>query len=232
MKDTSLLNFEISNKCNLSACHHFCPVHLREKETGRSLTDELIVELAVEAYQKHGFTGKIAWHYYNEPMLQQNRLFRLMKQIKSIVPQAKFLLWTNATITPENEDMSLFSDVYYTNYDNNPDLDAYYKKYIESVHEVKVNWYDRLSVHKNNAANYDRCLRPLVEMIITSFGDVRLCCVDWRGNIKMGNVWDDPLWLILEQRRKIINSMINGMNENTPEWCLKCKNKQCGVITL
>ena len=94
---TQFLIFELGNKCNFSKIHPKCPI-LARTESNRKVPDEKIVELVKQAYDELGFTGLVAWHFYNEPMLQWKRMIKLMEMIQAQVPKSRFLLWTNGSI--------------------------------------------------------------------------------------------------------------------------------------
>jgi hypothetical protein len=89
-----MVNIELGDKCNLTKIHPKCPSNA-ERPPGRELTDEVILKIVREIYEEWGFRGFIAWHFYNEPLLQMKRMFNLMEQIRADFPNSRFLLWTN-----------------------------------------------------------------------------------------------------------------------------------------
>lgn len=62
---------------------------------------------------------------------------------------------------------------------------------------------------KNDSAAGKRCAKPFRELSIRWDGNVAVCCNDWRGEYKCGNVWDqtlDELWhnrAFVAARRKL-----------------------------
>lgn len=201
-----------------------CPVSTRARDYGKPITDEIVIALARQMYEKHSFQGYVAFHYYNEPMLEAERLFHIMAELKKNTP-ARFLLWTNGTIRPEDERMRLFDVVKCSNYFDNPSLGDYYRKYVKDVETFVPRFDARLDKWEENPIDSSPCLRPLVEVIVDNFGKVHICCQDHKGEIDLGNVWEEDLSVILERRNKILETVCRTMNDQTPMRCRKCKGK-------
>jgi hypothetical protein len=190
--------------------------------------------LVNEVYTKYGFRGLIAWHYYNEPMLQATRIFNLMEQIRKEFPDSRFLLWTNCTICPKDSRVGLFEKVYCTDY-LNEGADKLYK-YFEGVgwfgYKGKETVLDDRLVTSLGEVSFVRCLRPFVDLIIDNYGTVPLCCFDWQNTVKVGNIWENSLEEILEAR-EIIRKKICGkeMLKDAPERCLRCQCRENDATT-
>jgi hypothetical protein len=116
------LIFEISPHCNLSrehapACPSGNPLRWAGVETAWPLSDDIILDCCRQAYQDLGFCGQVAWHYYCEPMLEWDRLWRLIPRIKRAIPDAAFCLWTNGTRMPADlAELAIFDSVWISNY--------------------------------------------------------------------------------------------------------------------
>ena len=231
MKYTQMVCFEIGSRCNLTKQHPLCPSATRSHK-GKAITDDLVVSLATEMYETHEFRGFVAFHMYNEPMLQSERIFNVMERIKANILFARFLLWTNGTITPNDKRMALFSQVTCSDYNGRKEeLEQYYKKYIPVVNVFSPSFDGRLHDVTTNSKDYVRCLRPLIELIVDNFGQIHICCQDWRGEIFLGNVWDENLTTILDRRRSMLETICGQhMTENAPERCLKCRAKMGASI--
>ncbi len=224
-----MVNFELGYKCNLSKIHPECPSNA-ERPPGRELTDEVILEIVREIYEEHEFRGFIAWHFYNEPLLQFERMFNLMSQIREDFPNSRFLLWTNCTILPDDDRVRLFEQVYCTDYQG-IGMDRLYECY------KKAGWFgykggeniimdDRFK-DPPEEKHYERCLRPLVEFIIDNCGEVHFCCYDWSTAIEIGNVWEESLGSILEKREELIKKVCGKqMIEDAPERCVRCQFRE------
>lgn len=228
MKYLQLLNFEIGDRCNLAKMHPKCPVNARPRD-GKTLTDEKIMSLVREAYG-HGFRGFVAWHYYNEPLLQATRIFNLMEQIRSEIPQSRFLLWTNGTILPEDHRMSWFEHVYCTNYWERSGDELW--KCFQGVGWIWIKSGDAIVFDDRlndpvESVNYGRCLRPLVEFIVDYFGVVHFCCYDWKSLISIGNVWQDSLAEILSRKFELVKKVCGShMHEDAPHRCICCTTRE------
>ena len=234
LKYTQLLNFEIGDKCNLTKAHPECPSNA-PRPPGRELTDEVILEIVKEIYEEQEFRGFIAWHFYNEPLLQAERIFNLMEQIGKDFPNSRFLLWTNCTILPKDDRVELFEQVYCTDY-----LDVGIEKLYECY--KTAGWFgykggkniilDERFEDPPEEKHYERCLRPMIEFIIDNNGEVHFCCYDWSNLVKVGNIWEESLEEILE-KREVLSRKVCGkqMSEDAPERCLRCQFREDNPAT-
>ena len=98
---TQYLIYEITPHCNFGKLHPQCPnLHperygtLRQEEP---VPDKRIVDIVVAMYREHGFRGRVGWHFYCEPLMDSERMWRLMDQIQGKVPEAGFVLWSSST---------------------------------------------------------------------------------------------------------------------------------------
>ncbi|HUC85341.1 MAG TPA: glycosyltransferase, partial [Candidatus Acidoferrales bacterium] len=205
---------------------------MTRSQTGTPLTDDKIIELAVKAYEQNHFQGLVGWHFYNEPMLQINRILSLMERIRARVPAARFLLWSNGTIPCNDPRMTMFSLANVSDYFNNEPL---LRKRFNALKNLNIGsrvFDDRLT-SPMGAASKKRCLRPLVEIPVDGFGNVHLCCQDWKNEIPMGNVWSTSWEEILANRRAIMGKICGPvMSDDAPDRCLKCAGRLDGLPTF
>lgn len=225
MQETYLLTFEICTGCNLGIEHEGkCPNmrhdRYRSVDASQPLSDDKIVGLVEEAYKDLGFTGSIAFHYYNEPLVAKNRMLAIVHRIKETIPQATFVLWTNGElISAECSELACFNRAYITSY-HGLDFERV-KKVIPKV-TVSLGVLDcRLDAkgYRSSAP----CKRMSTEFIVDYYGNVHICCVDWRGEVKVGNVRLEPFPLIVNRWCEI-REQISGrrMRRNAPETCRRC----------
>jgi len=229
-----LLQFELGTACNLGGLHDLCPNRHRDRyvelDCRRQLDDETILSLAKQAYGALGFAGLVGWAYYNEPLLQRERMFALMDRIRRDVPQSRFLLWTNATLLPEDlRPFAAFERIMVSHYDEaRPDddrLDRLIRTAPVTVmkHQILDDRLDRK--HPGAVPNF--CLRPFVEFVVDGFGNVHLCCFDWRGEVCPGNVFREPFADIVERWRGWVQAMaIMPISDDAPAACKRCGYKQ------
>ena len=199
--------------CNLGREHTRCPNGTRVATGPSSLADAVIVASIHAAYRRFGFTGLVGWHYYNEPMLSQDRMYSIMEQL----PHARFVLWTNGTVKPDGR-VEMFEQIHVTDYG--------------SVHEgyrglpnliiSKPRFDGRLKDSTTNDPNDLPCWRQHVEFIIDAWGTAHLCCQDWRREIVLGNLWYVPFASVLASRAQILRQMRLG---NYPPRCTRCQGK-------
>ena len=233
MKYTGYLIFEIGKTCNLGKLHAECP-NLNPDRFSRIISDQtvpdsLVVELAAEAYQVHGFRGRIGWHYYNEPLMAEARMWRLMDAIDARVP-ARYTLWTNGTRWPKKpENLARFEEVHVTDYgitDQPVDREAW-RQVVPHVQFQSWRLDDRVTVDPQDSLY--PCRRMFTEFIVDYYGNVHLCCYDWRGLGSPGNVHTDSL-ADLAKRWQAIRESVSGsmMTPDAPEVCRRCAMR-CGI---
>ena len=229
-----IIEFELGKECNLGHEHKDCPntspLRYEGLPTWRELDDDTIVDIARRAYRDLGFTGFIGWIYYNEPLMQADRMFGLMNRIQLAVPEAKFMLWTNGTLIPEDcESYKQFSTIIISGY--NEDSVRGMQRLKDSG--VSATWIEnptfdnRLVTDLVPRDKYVPCIRPFVEFIIDNYGNTHLCCYDWKGKATWGNVHSEPFEVLANRWRKDILPKIAGtsMAGDAPAACRNCTNR-------
>lgn len=181
--------FEFHTMCNLSDAHPWCPSGHRYGD-GPTLRDADIVDLACLAWRDFDFRGRFGFHYYNEPMVQWERLLGLLDLIQAELPEATFALWTNGThIDASMEaDLNRFAVVVVTDY-GNIDTDMI-RRMVPYAEIIKSRKDDRLTFEADLPTDHPTppCIRPLTELIVDYWGNLHICCYDWRGRSSPGNV--------------------------------------------
>ena len=228
MDKTQILSIELGSECNLGCLHQACPNRSPERyahvDSEWPLEDDAIVRLVSEFYAR-GFAGLVAWHYYNEPLIQIERMFGLMDWIAEKTPKARFLLWTNGTLIPSDcRRFAAFEQCHVTHYggDNAPRNLAALRASCPRVH-VHHNGFDRRLIGLSNESD-SSCLRPFTEFVIDYHGNVHLCCYDWRGLASPGNVLTQPLDEVLARWVEIRATVVGErMTRKAPEACRRCQ---------
>jgi hypothetical protein len=218
---TQLLTLELGGGCNLGGVHTHCPNRSKQRfahlNSNHQLGDEMIVECAVKAYREYHFQGLLGWNYYNEPLLEMDRMFGLMDRISEAVPEARFSVWTNGTLFPKDcHRFNQFAVVTVTKYDgiNYPSLD-FHPNIV-----VKPEMFDTRMEPLPPRGN-ESCLRPFVELIFDCFANHHPCCNDWQGFSTLGNLYLDGFDAIVERWRTFQEETYKG---NLTNGC-----KECGV---
>ena len=229
LKELKILSLEIGQECNLAHIHNKCPINVRTSDNKfGNLTKQRIISLIDEAIAL-GFSGHIAFHYYNEPLLYID----LIKEIINERPENKYLLWTNGELlsetVEENSILNLFDNVIITCYDYNKI--NFYKKLQNFYKNIKIAVWeldDRINVYENKSESIYGCDRINCELPIDYYGNVHLCCQDWNNEYKIGNVLNSTLKSIVQgdKYRKLRNLSTNNLlKRDCPAICRKC-NKQ------
>lgn len=227
-----MLEFELGSECNLGKAHDACPNMHPERysllDTSRELDDDTIVRTAAEAYNRLGFTGLVGWIYYNEPLLQADRMFGLMERIKAEAPAARFILWTNGMLIPEDCDrFSSFEQIVVSEYNSQSrrGFDRLTAKGITAriiENAALDNRLVSLAVHDESQP----CLRPFVELIIDNYGNTHLCCYDWKGEGTLGNVHTtDFADIAVKWREKLPTIAGCKMADEAPAVCRGCGHR-------
>jgi hypothetical protein len=237
---TQFLIFELGSKCNLAEEHRGrCPSADADRygalDTSRPLTDDQIVQTARKA-NRLGFTGEIGFHYYNEPTLQWDRMQELLRRIRLIVPNQAFVLWTNGTNLhrlrqPSSDPQIRFSHIVISNYFKKDW--TWVAQYCDRL-QIGDGLLDGRRMPIRQPTNVP-CLRPFNEFIVDNFGNVHLCCADWRGTSILGNLHDDSFAKTVARFQKVrlalCRSTANhpGDPAHIPAICARCRIKQSGV---
>ncbi len=227
-----IIDFEIGEKCNLGHVHDACPNLHPERfsllETKKQLDDETIINSAVTAYEKLGFTGLIGFHYYNEPLLQAKRLFSIAAQIAGQTPKARFLLWTNGMLIPENVDQyTIFDQIVISGYN---EQSARGRDRLEAG-GIKCNYAEDAQLDNRlqtlePADKSASCKRPFLEMIFDAYGNTHLCCYDWRGQGTTGNLHNESIEVLAAKWFQALPKIAGDkMAPDAPTVCLNCSNR-------
>ena len=219
------LVFEIAAGCNLSKEHAaHCPSGRADRwqrlPHGTPISDQLIYDAVRQAYRDLGFRGQVAWHYYCEPMLAWDRLKRLLPRMRGRSPKPRFCLWTNGTrFPPDLSELRIFDSLWISNYEN---LDRRpLARIVPDLHVLNGLLDDRTGGALD--VGTAPCRRPFNEVIIDYYGNVHLCCMDWRGEISIGNLWRESLQTLAARfvgLRDMV--MCSPMPVNAPTVCRAC----------
>ncbi len=197
MDKTQYLIFEIGTECNLGALHPKCPNRNPERYSALPSIvptfDADILAIAKTMYRHLGFRGRIGWHYYNEPLCSAKRMWHLMDRIDAEVPEARYTLWTNGTLLPEDcSQFARFEEIHVTDYGIPEHPVRNIAALVAAQHKTqiqRVRLDDRLHAI-GDVHSEEPCHRMFTEFIIDYWGNVRLCCYDWQGVGSIRNVHD------------------------------------------
>jgi hypothetical protein len=217
------VSFELSNLCSYSFFHKKCPVSgYREK---RILPSEIIYN-TLDELALFGFEGVIAFHRYNEPLIDP-RLFKFIEYTNTKIPAAKILILTNGFYLTQEMLNEFFQ----------------YKIWIIAVSSYTLNEHNRLinlkakmpyyvffsvlddrkSIYDNENVNSNKsCYALLRDLTINCQGQVNLCCLDFENRFNFGDLYNNSLQSILNSEKFIrcCKDLIGG--NRCLEICKRC----------
>lgn len=221
------LDFEISLGCPFAGLHDgICPVsdprrwdHL---DTSQPLNDVQILNACHIAYHRLGFRGWVLWHYFNDPLDGLDRLKHLIPQIKALVPEARFGLFTNGARLPKDlSRLLIFDQIWLRNYlgrDFSAVQAAHPAVLIDPapVLDARMSTPPRLN-------NQRRCRRMWDEMVFDYYGHGHICTGDWRGEVTIGNLYTVPFETIVANYLAVRAAISQQpMAPNAPAFCQNC----------
>ncbi len=221
---TQQIFFELSNLCNYSRLHGRCPLH---HERGVRILPLHIIQETIDVLSKHRFEGTIAFHNYNEPLIDP-RLFHLLKYAREKCPKSEIYIYTNGfyldqTILDELVAFGL-SRIHVSIY-SMKELKRIKKIYFPISYELEVvGLDDTLEAYSKSELNLKKkCFAPLGNVIITRDAEISLCCFDWAHVYTFGNLKEQPLDEILRSDflYAVYKKLSNG--ERFLDVCKRCR---------
>lgn len=210
------LSFEVNNTCNLADVHSKCPINHPERYLYGN-KDNVLSEDAVVGFWKwcrfeKDFRGIVMWHSYNEPTLVLDKIYTIMGRIKYIDPGQPFQLITNSPV--EIPEFDLYK---YTVYPDK-ELDD---RILSATGEGK-SYPEMLKINRRTGW----CRRRFGwEMIVDYYGNLMLCCNDWRNEESVGNIYIDNWDLLLNRfirKSKSITWKDDVSYYSLPRMCRAC----------
>jgi len=203
------VNIETATACNRRCS--YCP---------NSIYDRGLIKnqkfLPIETYKKIidelaeiNYSGKICPCSYNEPLLDK-RLFDLMKYTREKLPKCEIGVFTNGDYLTEEIKKKL--------------IECGVDRILLSEHK-DINYKYRLLNNRGGLVNpinvdyYPRCAYEDFQIVIDYDGNLILCCNDYLGQVKFGNikkekllnVWNNPFY-------KKIRKELRKYEFNLPIW--------------
>ena len=204
-----------------------------DRDISRTLDVNSIIKFVDFCTVLFGFRGLITFHYYNEPLESIDDILGLVLRYPGRVS-----LWTNGLkfhryLNPiEKTIIEKAHDVVVTRYEENEHLETVLAEYKDQG-KVIFNYIDLDNRADRNETpvfheGYERCGRPNWELITDYHGYVHLCCADYTGETKLGNILTDNPFQVLEQwnaYREHVLSLQPWSEETFDSLPLPCK--QC-----
>lgn len=208
--DVKIIMIETMSVCNLRC--EYCPNSLTERSSlkNNKKLDEKYFYKLIDELSRINYKGCICPSSYNEPLLDE-RLVSLITYVSEKLPSARIMLYTNGELLDEkryeelvNAGVDQFVITNHTGIEN---------KQVEKIIENKKN-SDKtvITYHRHGLASYSNrggsikkfrqkirikrfiyCSNPLTMVTIDYNGDVLMCCDDYYGEVKFGNIKNDNL---------------------------------------
>lgn len=237
MEKLRYMSFEINNECPLTEKHPKCPRNIADRYALSRSKDPIAVDDIAGFFrycaERRGFGGLVNMHDYNEPLETPERIMEIMDRI----PEARISVWTNGVLLkneePYIEIVERCAEMMVT---------VYPETNIEAVRELRRRYphirtqHGRLDnrmvehVIPGNGQNFAGCNRVNFDIVIGYYGDVHMCCSDWRGEIVVGNIKTDPYSDILQvwqlYRESLVKRPAPGGFGMLPRICQVCFTRE------
>lgn len=191
----------------------FCPASAKAgaKKPGNLMPESLYIKILNEL-ASISFTGSIAFHCNNEPLLD-TRLSSWIRMARGLLKSNFFYLYTNGIFINMNLANGLFESglnrIIINNYNDKHKLNPSIRKLLDNSTalrgEVIINYRAKTDYFGNRAGQSPnagvflkkplkiQCLRPSTEIVVGYDGTVTLCCADGLWKVVMGNVKNSSL---------------------------------------
>lgn len=227
------LSFEINNECPLEFYHPQCPRNIKDRYARSTSSEPITVDDIIGFYshcvEYHGFRGMMNFHNYNEPLATKDRIIEIMR----LLPKGRFSLWTNGVLLEDEEDCiriiegceSVMITIYpETNMAFAKELSARYPHV--KTQEAKMDNRAIENIKPIYRVGMGRCNRVNYDPVIDYYGNMHMCCADWRGEMVIGNIKIDPWRDILsrwnEIREKLSQWITQKNYDELPYICKLC----------
>jgi len=236
----SEIEFEISHKCNM-ACS-YCPNSQYERKEKGDMSLELFEKVLIEL-KEAGFSGRVSYHFYNEPLLTKN-LETYVELTKKYLPTSFPYLFTNGTLLTYERYKSLLAagiiKFHVTKHEavkENFVFDKTIKKISEEEKEKYIVYEHHEEIQLSNRAGllshiekipfeWYPCFIPLHLVVVTVNGTVLPCYDDYTQTLEMGNVQENSIMEIWnsEKYKKFREDLRQKKGREKYDTCKNCSN--------
>jgi MoaA/NifB/PqqE/SkfB family radical SAM enzyme len=188
------ISIELSNLCNYAHLHKKCPVAWYKEK--KILPTEIFYKV-VDELAEYGFCGELAFHRYNEPMLDK-RLYDFIGYVNKKLPGAKILILTNGSFLNQESLRKLeqykiwlltVSSYNFKEHDRLSRLETTipYRVYFSHLDD-REDIYSRKPINSG-----DPCYATVRDITVNCYGNLSICCLDWRNDCTFGSLRDHSL---------------------------------------
>lgn len=233
------IEIEINSECNLSCA--YCPNSKASRlEKGHMKVETF--ETLMKQLQQVDYSGRISFHFYNEPTLSPN-LNLFVSMTKKYLPRAKSVLYSNGTKLNKESMEQLYSDGldrFFITEHHQVTLDnlsfASQDLSIENTEKFKYSSYKELPLtNRGGAVKAGKriegtlttpCFIPQCVMVVSLLGNVIACYEDYFQKHVMGNIHEQDIMTIWKSEkyssfRKDLKAGLRAKHEV----CKTCNNQ-------
>jgi MoaA/NifB/PqqE/SkfB family radical SAM enzyme len=193
-KHIERVSIELSNLCNYTHLHKKCPVS--RYKIKKILESEIFFKV-IDELAEYDFNGEIAFHRYNEPMLDR-RFYDFLEYVNKKLPQAKIFILTNGSFLNQEtlkrlEQYTIFlitvSSYSFKEHDRLSRLQTSipYRVYYSHLDD-REDIYSRKPINSR-----EPCYATLRDITVNCYGDLSICCLDWQNRCTFGSLKDHTL---------------------------------------
>jgi radical SAM protein with 4Fe4S-binding SPASM domain len=204
-------------------CHRrcsYCPVAKDPKP--KRFIEPSVLNRIVEDLAEMKFSGRFAYHHYNEPLLNRG-LERLVATARTALPRATHVIYTSGDHLTADRHASLraagINEFVVTDHGplhgaaRDPAAEAEFRSRAgvryRKMGEAAALFNRGGLIERMHPRTHRRCYYPAYEIVIDIEGNVIMCCNDYYGEAKFGNVMNSKLadiWssaALVETRRNL-----------------------------
>jgi radical SAM protein with 4Fe4S-binding SPASM domain len=246
VETTSYVTLELSNMCNYAHLHKECPAwDIHKKGNKKVLSSEVVYDV-LQYLSLVQYSQTIAFAIHNDP-LNDPRLMHFIHNARELCPLASINIGTNGwylTTSMVRElyaaGASFFLVSAYTKSEEHrlkqvrAEVSHLYKigKLVTNsphppsfgINPLRTKFDNRKMMNFQDPSKLRPCNAPLTELVITSNGDLGLCCVDvWRKN-NFGNISSKGFVEIMKKTSPTLERLRTNLREGMRDLdvCQKC----------
>jgi radical SAM protein with 4Fe4S-binding SPASM domain len=233
------IEIEINSDCNLSCV--YCPNSKYERKE-KGFMDPAVYETIMQQLKKYSFSGRISYHFYNEPTLSPH-LNLFVEMTKKYLPAAKSVLYSNGTqldkakmeaLTASGLDRFIITEHHQSKLDNLEFISS--DKNLSTTGQFKFSTFKQIPMtNRGGAVRAGKkltetlnttCFIPRCVLVITLKGNVVACYEDYFQSHVMGNIMQQDILEIWnsEKYTHFRNELKLG-NRYKFEVCKTCNNQ-------
>ncbi len=195
--ETYHVYIELSNLCNYAYMHKGC---LASRQTEKRIlpADKVYNIIDTLAKYKYGKGKSLSFYNYSET-LNDPRLFKFIEYARKKLPDCDLIVGTNGWYLNDVMAMELYDVgvdlILVTSYTSNEHIRLVkIKNYVAeqfkrgNLKAFMIRRVKQMDCRLNMTGKKGACYAPLTELILSSSGDLRLCCIDVRQDGEYGNI--------------------------------------------